>query len=55
MFNPEPCVDILNEVVEEQPRIRHRGYADDSYVQDFVNFAYRIGGLDFVKLIECEN
>lgn len=56
-FNPEPCVDILNEVVEEEPvrLIRHKWYADDSYVQDFVNFAYRIGGLDFVKLIECEN
>lgn len=48
---------VLDEAVQEEPArlIRHKGWAEDSYVQDLVDFAYRIGGIDFVKLIECEN
>ena len=51
-------------VEEVQPRVRtevqqesitHNWYATDSVIQDYVNYAYEIWGIDFVKLIECEN
>ena len=35
--------------------IRHNGYASESVVQDYVQYAYDKWWLDFVKLIECEN
>lgn len=35
--------------------IVHQWYAQDSVVQDYVNYAYNKWGIDFVKLIECEN
>lgn len=37
------------------PQIVHNGYASDSVVQDYVQYAYNKWWLDFVKLIECEN
>lgn len=36
-------------------KIIHEGYAKDSPVQDMVQYAYDIGWIDLVKLIECEN
>ena len=51
-------------VEEVQPRVRtevqqesitHNWYATDSVIQDYVNYAYELWGIDFVKLIECEN
>lgn len=45
--------DIEKEVQEEI--ITHNWYATDSVIQDYVNYAYEIWGIDFVKLIECEN
>ena len=51
-------------VEEVQPRVRtevqqesitHNWYATDSVIQDYVNYAYEIWGIDFVKMIECEN
>lgn len=45
---------IINEIVEQQTII-HKWYAEDSVVQDYVNYAYDLWWLDFVKLIECEN
>ena len=39
----------------EQPMIIHKWYSEDSIVQDYVNYAYSLWWLDFVKLIECEN
>lgn len=38
-----------------EPTIIHKWYSEDSVVQDYVNYAYSLGGGDFVKLIECEN
>ena len=35
--------------------IIHNWYASDSVVQDYVQYAYDKWGIDFVKLIECEN
>lgn len=40
---------------EHQEFIVHKWYASDSIVQDYANYAYEIWGMDFVKLIECEN
>lgn len=35
--------------------IIHNWYDQNSVVQDYVNYAYSLGGVEFVKLIECEN
>ena len=39
----------------QQESITHNWYATDSVIQDYVNYAYELWGIDFVKLIECEN
>jgi hypothetical protein len=36
-------------------KITHKGFAADSYVQDIVRYAYKLGGRDFVAVLECEN
>lgn len=38
-----------------QEVIVHNWYASDSTVQNYVNYAYNVWWIDFVKLIECEN
>lgn len=35
--------------------IKHKGFADGSIVQKYVQYAYDIGWMDLVLLIECEN
>ena len=56
-----PTIPIEEEQPEEiqqevqQEVITHNWYATDSVIQDYVNYAYEIWGIDFVKLIECEN
>ena len=49
----------VQQLQEQQERhqefIVHNWYASDSVTQDYVNYAYDIWGIDFVKLIECEN
>ena len=40
---------------EHEEFIVHNWYATDSVIQDYANYAYEIWGMDFVKLIECEN
>ena len=35
--------------------ITHKWFAENSYQQELIRYAYSIGWLDFVKLIECEN
>ncbi len=40
---------------EHQEFIVHNWYASDSIIQDYINYAYDLWGIDFVKLIECEN
>lgn len=57
----ENCIPIVNqivevnEIVEETKPIRHLGYSEDSVVQDYVNRAYMLWWIEFVKTIECEN
>ena len=38
-----------------QKIIVHNWYASSSAIQNYVNYAYNVWGIDFVKLIECEN
>ena len=45
--------DVQQEVQEEV--ITHNWYATDSIVQDYVNYAYEIWGIDFVIMIACDN
>ena len=33
----------------------HKGFARDDIKQKYVQYAYKLWGMDFVKLIECEN
>ena len=44
---------------EETPpvnqKIQHLGFSPTDYRQEIVQEAYKLGGLDFVSLIECEN
>lgn len=42
-------------VIEEQPTILHSGFSPDDYRQEIVQEAYKLGGLEFLTLIECEN
>lgn len=41
----------------ESPReiLYHRGFAEEDIRQAYVHYAYDIGWLEFVKMIECEN
>ena len=49
----EVQLNVWTEVQQES--ITHNWYATDSVIQDYVNYAYDIWGIDFVKMIECEN
>ena len=41
----------------ESPReiLYHRGFAEEDIRQAYVHYAYDLGWLEFVKMIECEN
>ena len=41
--------------IEEEPSIWHSGFPTGDSLQEIVQEAYQLGGLDFVSLIECEN
>jgi len=53
----ESLDDIQEEIDQEilQEIVIHNWYADGSPIQDYVNYAYKLWWIDFVKLIECEN
>lgn len=59
--NCMPIVDHIvdtNEMVVEEdiPRlIEHKWFSKDSPVQDYVEYAYLVWGMELVTLIECEN
>ena len=56
-FSTLPVEEVQPRVrpVVQQENITHKWYATDSVIQDYVNYAYDIWGIDFVKMIECEN
>lgn len=41
----------------ESPReiLYHRGFAEEDIRQAYIHYAYDLGWLEFVKMIECEN
>lgn len=43
------------EMKSQEEKITHNWYSTDSVIQDYVEYAYEVWGIDFVKLIECEN
>ena len=51
-------LDEIQEEIEQQMLqeiMVHNWYASDSVIQNYVNYAYSLWWIDFVKLIECEN
>ena len=46
-------VEEVEDVLE--PLIVHKWFATWDVKQQYVQYAYSLGGLDFVALIECEN
>lgn len=45
-----------NNQAEEKPKkIRHLWFAEDSPVQQYVQYAYEIWWLDLVTILDCEN
>ena len=48
-YHPE-----LEQKVQKE-KLTHNWYSMDSVIQDYVDYAYEVWGIDFVKLIECEN
>lgn len=51
---------MVNEAIKEADdrttkKITHKGFAKDSIVQQYVQYAYQIWGMDLVTLIDCEN
>ena len=36
-------------------KLRHTWFPADSNVQNIVNYAYKLWGMDFVYVLECEN
>ena len=45
-------VAYLNTPVE---KLVHNWYSSESHIQEYVDYAYQKWGIEFVKLIECEN
>lgn len=38
-----------------QPKIIHQWFVRDDFKQDLIEYAYNLGWIDFVTMIECEN
>ena len=59
LVSPEILSGENEEVEVQEPTyqeiIVHNWYARSSAIQNYVNYAYNLWWMDFVKLIECEN
>lgn len=52
----EMIEEAMNEAENRATKkITHKWFPSDSYVQDIVNYAYQLGWMDFVYVLECEN
>lgn len=51
--NIEEAMEIADNSVTK--KITHKGFAKDSIIQQYVQYAYEIWGIDLVTLIDCEN
>jgi hypothetical protein len=54
-FTKEQKSSIKNLPEEILPNIIHKWYESGDYRQEYVQYAYKLGWLDFVLLLECEN
>lgn len=53
-------IEIVNEAMDEAERIAtqtiiHKWFNENDEKQKYIQYAYELGWLDFVKTIECEN
>jgi hypothetical protein len=48
-------VEHSEDVLDMLPAIVHKGFASGDLRQQYVQYAYKLGGMDFVTLLECEN
>ena len=55
MEEAEKQVQESNIQVNYTGTLIHKGFKEDDEKQKMVAYAYKLGGLDFVKVIECEN
>lgn len=44
-----------NSQAKKNWQITHLWFSEESYVQNIVNYAYKLWGMDFVLMLECEN
>ena len=56
-FSGEVQDEIQKEIEQQilQEILVHNGYSYGAAMQDYVNYAYHLWWIEFVKLIECEN
>ena len=47
--------EVKQEPAPSGSKITHKGFAADSIVQQYVQYAYEVWWMDLVTLIECEN
>ena len=54
-FTKEQKSSIKNLPEDTEKNIIHKWYESGDYRQEYVQYAYKLGWLDFVTLLECEN
>ena len=47
--------EAMDQAERSTQKITHKWFAADDLKQQMVQYAYELWGLDFVKMIECEN
>lgn len=58
-FTSAESTAITNQTISESDykwiRVWHKWFPSDSVVQNIVTYAYKLGGYDFLAVLECEN
>ena len=58
-WNNSTPVDVtVSENISQDEKnwpLTHLWFSEESYVQNIVNYAYKLWGMDFVLMLECEN
>lgn len=58
-FTSAESTAITNQTISESDykwiRVLHKWFPSDSVVQNIVTYAYKLGGYDFLAVLECEN
>lgn len=53
--NTHNDVEVAQSTIAPPATLRHSGFPKDSIIQDYVSYAYNLGGIEFVAMMECEN